>query len=80
MKLGITMIIHNKNDIQFVTEFPCLLGHPVPSFTTIPVQNTDFKGNLQINLNNSSSLLSSSQFNSFFKSLCPSKIILKPKN
>ena len=23
------MLIHNKDDIQFVTEFPCLLGHPV---------------------------------------------------
>ena len=24
------MLIHNKDDIQFVTEFPCFLGHPVP--------------------------------------------------
>ena len=31
MKLGITMLIHNKDDIEFVTEFPCFLGHPVPS-------------------------------------------------
>ena len=23
------MLIHNKNDIEFVTEFPCFLGHPV---------------------------------------------------
>ena len=23
------MGIHNKDDIQFVTEFPCFLGHPV---------------------------------------------------
>ena len=23
------MIIHNKDDIEFVTEFPCFLGHPV---------------------------------------------------
>ena len=29
LKLGITMLIHNKDDIEFVTEFPCLLGHPV---------------------------------------------------
>ena len=29
LKLGITMLIHNKNDIEFVTEFPCFLGHPV---------------------------------------------------
>ena len=29
LKLGITMLIHNKDDIEFVTEFPCFLGHPV---------------------------------------------------
>ena len=29
LKLGIAMLIHNKDDIEFVTEFPCLLGHPV---------------------------------------------------
>ena len=29
MKLGITMLIHNKDDIEFVTEFSCFLGHPV---------------------------------------------------
>ena len=23
------MLIHNADDIQFVTEFPCFLGHPV---------------------------------------------------
>ena len=23
------MLIHNKDHIEFVTEFPCLLGHPV---------------------------------------------------
>ena len=28
MKLGVTILIHNKDDIDFVTEFPCLLGHP----------------------------------------------------
>ena len=32
MKLGITMLIHNKDDIEFVTEFPCFLGHPVAEF------------------------------------------------
>ena len=29
LKLGITMLLHKKDDIEFVTEFPCLLGHPV---------------------------------------------------
>ena len=29
MKLGIRKLINNKDDIEFVTEFPCLLGHPV---------------------------------------------------
>ena len=23
------MLIHAKDDIEFVTEFPCFLGHPV---------------------------------------------------
>ena len=23
------MLINNKDDIEFVTEFPCFLGHPV---------------------------------------------------
>ena len=27
------MPIHNKDDIEFVAEFPCLLGHPVSHFT-----------------------------------------------
>ena len=31
MKLGITMLIHNKDDIEFVTEFPYLFEHHVPS-------------------------------------------------
>ena len=26
------MLIHNKDDIEFVTEFPWLLGHPVCLF------------------------------------------------
>ena len=29
MKLGITMLIHKKDDIEFVTELPCFLRHPV---------------------------------------------------
>ena len=28
-EICITMLIHNKDDIPFVTEFPCFLGHPV---------------------------------------------------
>ena len=32
MKLGITMLIQNKDDFEFVTEFPCLLGHPEINF------------------------------------------------
>jgi len=32
LKLGITILIHNKDDIEFVTEFPCFLGHPVFNF------------------------------------------------
>ena len=29
LKLSITIQMHNKKDIEFVTEFPCFLGHPV---------------------------------------------------
>ena len=29
LKCGITMLVLKKDDIEFVTEFPCLLGHPV---------------------------------------------------
>ena len=32
MKLGITMLIHNKDDIEFVTKFPCSLGDPESKF------------------------------------------------
>ena len=28
------MLIDNKDDIEFVTEFPCFLGHPVGCETT----------------------------------------------
>ena len=39
LKLGNTMLIHNKDDIEFVTEFPCFLGHPVyreiPNFSVL---------------------------------------------
>ena len=27
------MLIHNKDDIKLVTEFPCCLGHPVGNLT-----------------------------------------------
>ena len=27
--MAFEMLIHNKDDIQFVTEFQCFLGHPV---------------------------------------------------
>jgi len=23
------MLIHNKDNIEFVTEFPCFMGHPI---------------------------------------------------
>ena len=31
------MLVYNKDDIEFVTEFPCLLGHPVLEFFPIYV-------------------------------------------
>ena len=30
------MLIHNKDDIEFVTEFSCLLGHPVHAKMPMP--------------------------------------------
>ena len=41
MKLGITMLTHNKDDIEFVTEFPCLLEHPLFTHekSTLPIQD-----------------------------------------
>ena len=62
MKLGITMLIHNKDDIQFVTEYPCFLGHPVyidwsvrsAQYTTetgLPlITNTDLKFVFNLNI------------------------------
>ena len=29
-EIRITILIHNKDDIEFVTAFPCFLGHSVP--------------------------------------------------
>ena len=29
------MLIHNKDDIEFVTEFQCFLGHPVDTVKII---------------------------------------------
>ena len=43
MKLGITVLIHNKDDIQFVTEFPCFLGHPVTRLHSQGAINRDYK-------------------------------------
>ena len=37
LKLGITILIHNNDDIQFVTEFPCFFGHPV--FNLLKIKN-----------------------------------------
>ena len=31
-KIMYTMLIHKKDNIEFVTEFPCLLGHPVHQY------------------------------------------------
>ena len=39
MKLGITMLNQTKDDIEFVTEFQCFLGHPVYIYKGHPVVN-----------------------------------------
>ena len=37
------MLTHNKDNIQFVTEFPCFLGHPVVYKYFLKVLSKDFK-------------------------------------
>ena len=32
------MLIHNKDDIEFVTEFPSLLGHPVLRLVSVDIK------------------------------------------
>jgi len=49
LKLGITMLIHNKDDIEFVTEFPCFLGHPVWTIKQICNHDLKFKVSVQTN-------------------------------
>jgi len=48
LKLGITMLIHNKDDIEFVTEFPCFLGHPVSLMSKNTIIQTLYSGLIQI--------------------------------
>ena len=37
------MLIHNKDDIEFVTEFPRFLGHPVLTTHEIDIHGENFK-------------------------------------
>ena len=50
LKLGITTLTHNKEDIQFVTEFQCFLGHPVSMYLLLVYYNLQFlcKSDLRI--------------------------------
>ena len=32
------MLVHNKDDIEFVTKFPCFLGHPVSGFDKVVIK------------------------------------------
>jgi len=45
LKLGITMLIHNKDDIEIATEFPCFLGHPVVIVLFQDMRGVFFKKN-----------------------------------
>ena len=40
------MLIHNKDDIEFVTEFPCFLGHSVYSNFLVLLSTTVFSQNI----------------------------------
>jgi len=35
------MLIHNKDDNEFVTEFPCFFGHPVEKLTNFIIRYVD---------------------------------------
>ena len=35
------MLLYDKDDIEFVTEFPCLLGHPMGKRNDLEIQVTD---------------------------------------
>jgi len=52
--LGITKLnqrIILKDDIEFVTEFPCLLGHPVDlTMYTIHLRSWTLIGNFRVNI------------------------------
>ena len=37
------MLIHTKDDIEFVTEFPCLLGHPVYRYHNADLEHFFFQ-------------------------------------
>ena len=50
LKLGITMQIYNKDDIQFVTEFQCYLGTPCAKSLHHQVAYRDRKGNYSLNI------------------------------
>ena len=50
LKSGITMLLYNKDYIEFVTEFPCLLGHPVGKRNDLEIQVTDVQANIFKNI------------------------------
>ena len=47
-KSGITMLNLNKDDLEFVIQFPCLLGHPVCRMTALMKLNQLNCGNKNI--------------------------------
>ena len=72
LKSGITMLIHNKDDIELVTEFPCLLGHPVSENAKRTLAtNSSFLNSISLQADgvNLISLLESSIFE-YFLFLC----------
>jgi len=42
------MLIHNKDDIEFVTEFPCFLVHPVAIIEALIQKEYDIKSKLNV--------------------------------
>ena len=67
MKLGITMLIHNKDDIEFVSEFSCFLGHSVLFSTCVKLSALNKKTHIFVIFNGLR--FSFNVFHTVFKSL-----------
>ena len=61
------MLIHNKDDIEFVTEFPCLLGHPVESTHLFAMRVVDSRPTVFLHPSSGHNCLTGSRLQMFLK-------------